>query len=72
MAMSLFRLRKSQGSRALELPMAGLKLGTNVLQVRGQDTGLIAALAKIVGLSLINKVSWLETSPRKKKPDNKK
>ena len=51
MAMSLFRLRKSQGSRALELPMAGLKLGTNVLQVRGQDTGLIAALAKIVGLS---------------------
>ena len=28
--------------------------------------------AKIVGLSLINKVSWLETSPRKKKPDNKK
>ena len=51
MAMSLFKLRKSQGSRALELPMAGLKLGKNVLQVRGQDTGLIADLAKIVGLS---------------------
>ena len=49
--MSLFKLRKSQGSRALELPMAGLKLGKHVLQVRGQDTGLIADLAKIVGLS---------------------
>jgi len=28
--------------------------------------------AKVVGLSLINKMSWLETSPRKKKSDSKK
>jgi hypothetical protein len=28
--------------------------------------------AKVVGLSLINKMSWLETSPRKKKTDSQK
>ena len=28
--------------------------------------------AKVVGLSLINKMSWLEASPRKKKSDSKK
>ena len=49
--MPLFKLRKTQGPRALELAMAGLKLGKHVLQIRGQDTGLIADLAKIVGLS---------------------
>ena len=31
--------------------MAGLKLGSNVLQVGGSDQRLIAALAKVVGLS---------------------
>jgi len=28
--------------------------------------------AKVVGLSLINKMSWLETSPKKKKTDSQK
>ena len=49
--MSLFKLRKSGGPRDLEVSMAGLKLGSNVLQVDGPDAGLIAALAKAVGLS---------------------
>lgn len=49
--MSLFRLRKSGGPRDLELSMAGLKIGKSVLQVYGSDHGLIAALAKVVGLS---------------------
>jgi len=49
--MSLFRLKKSGGSRDLELSMAGLKIGKSVLQVYGSDHGLIAALAKVVGLS---------------------
>ena len=31
--------------------MAGIKLGSNVLQIAGPDTGLIAALAKVAGLS---------------------
>ena len=49
--MSLFRFKKSGGPRDLELSMAGLKLGKNVLQVYGSDRGLISALARVVGLS---------------------
>jgi ubiquinone/menaquinone biosynthesis C-methylase UbiE len=49
--MALFKLRKSGGPRDLELSMAGLKMGSRVLQVAGDDPGLIAALAKVVGLS---------------------
>ena len=49
--MSLFRLKKIGGPRDLELSMAGLKLGKSVLQIYGSDHGLIAALAKVVGLS---------------------
>lgn len=49
--MSLFRFKKSGDPRELELSMAGLRLGKNVLQVSGSDRGLIGALAKVVGLS---------------------
>ena len=49
--MPLFKLKKSGGPRELELSMAGLKLGSKVLQVDGDDPGLIVALAKVVGLS---------------------
>ena len=49
--MSLFSLKKSGGTRDLELSMAGLKLGKCVLQVYGSDHGLITALARVVGLS---------------------
>ena len=49
--MPLFRLKKSGSPRDLELSMAGLKLGKNVLQVYGSDRGLITALASVIGLS---------------------
>ena len=49
--MPLFKLKKSGSPRDLELSMAGLKLGKNVLQVYGSDHGLITALARVVGLS---------------------
>ena len=49
--MPLFRLKKSGSPRDLELSMAGLKLGKNVLQVYGSDRDLITALASVVGLS---------------------
>ncbi len=49
--MALFKLRKGGGPRDLETSMAGLKLGSNVLQVDGDDPGLIASLAGVVGLS---------------------
>jgi SAM-dependent methyltransferase len=49
--MPLFKLRKSGGPRDLELSMAGLKMGSRVLQVDGDDPGLIVALASVVGLS---------------------
>ncbi len=49
--MSLFKLKKSGGPRDLEASMAGVKLGSTVLQIDGPDTGLIAALAKTIGLS---------------------
>ena len=49
--MSLFKLRKTGGSRDLEVSMSGLEFGSKVLQIDGGDSGLIAALAKVVGLS---------------------
>jgi ubiquinone/menaquinone biosynthesis C-methylase UbiE len=49
--MSLFKLRKSGGPRELELSMAGLKLGSRVLQLDGGDTELLTAMASVVGLS---------------------
>ena len=49
--MSLFRLKKSGGPRELEVSMAGLKLGSTVLQLDGGDGELIAALAGAVGIS---------------------
>ena len=49
--MSLFTLKKSGGPRDLEVSMAGLKLGSRVLQLDGGDGELMAALAKMVGLS---------------------
>ena len=48
--MSLFKLRRLGGPRDLEISMAGVKLGSRVLQLGG-DGGLIAALAGVVGLS---------------------
>ena len=51
LVLSLFRLRKLGGPRALEVSMAGLKLGSRVLQLDGGDGELIAALAGVVGLS---------------------
>jgi len=48
--MSLFKLRKLGGPREFEVSMAGVKLGSRVLQLGG-DGGLIAALAGVVGLS---------------------
>jgi len=49
--MPLFKFKKSGGPRNLELSMAGLTLGKNVLQVYGSDSGLITALASVVGMS---------------------
>ena len=49
--MSLFRLRRLGGPRDLEVSMAGLKLGSRVLQLDGGDGELLAALAGKVGLS---------------------
>lgn len=49
--MSLFKLRKSGGALELELSMAGLKLGSRVLQLHGGGTELLTAMASVVGLS---------------------
>ena len=49
--MSFLKLKKSGSPRDLELSMTGLKMGSRALQVGGEDPGLIAALAKVVGLS---------------------
>lgn len=48
---SMFKLKKSGGPRDLEVSMVGLKLGASVLQLGGRDGQLIAALAKVVGIS---------------------
>ena len=48
--MALFKLKKSGGPRDLDLSMAGLKLGSRVLQL-GNDGELIAVLAGAVGIS---------------------
>ena len=49
--MSLFRFKGNSGPRDLEVSMAGLKLGSRVLQLDGDDSELIAALAGVVGIS---------------------
>ena len=49
--MSLFKLRRSDKPRDLEVSMVGLKLGSSFLCLGGADPGLITALAKIVGIS---------------------
>ena len=49
--MPVFKLKRSGGPRDMEISMAGLKLGSSVLQIQGRDGGLIAALAGKVGLS---------------------
>lgn len=49
--MSLFKLRKLGGALDLEVSMAGLKLGSRVLQLGGGNGRLIAALGGVVGLS---------------------
>ncbi len=48
--MPLFKLKKSGGPRDLEVSMAGLRLGSRVLQIAGEGE-LIAAMAAAVGLS---------------------
>ena len=48
--MSLFKLRRLGGPRDLEISMAGVKLGSRVLQLGG-DGEFIAALASVTGLS---------------------
>ena len=48
---SMFKLKKSGGPRDLEVSMAGLRLGSSVLQLGGRDGQLIAELAKVVGIS---------------------
>ena len=49
--MSWLTLKKADGPRDLEVSIAGLKLGSRVLQVDGDDPDLIAVLAKQIGLS---------------------
>ena len=49
--MPLFKLAKSGGPRDFEVSMAGLKLGSRVLQIGAGDGPLIAALAAAAGLS---------------------
>ena len=49
--MPIFRLKTIGNPRALELSMAGLKLGLRVLQLDGVDGELIAALSGTVGIS---------------------
>ena len=49
--MSLFSLKSGGNPRDLEVSMAGLKLGSSVLQLDGGDGELIAAMASVVGLS---------------------
>ncbi len=49
--MSLFSLKSGGNPRDLEVSMAGLKLGSSVLQLDGGDGELIAVMASVVGLS---------------------
>lgn len=50
-SMAPLRLKRPGGPRRLEVSMAGLKLGSRVLQIAGGDGELIAAMAAAVGLS---------------------
>ena len=49
--MTLFKLKRHDNPRELEISMAGVKLGSKILQIYGRDAGLISTLAGIVGLS---------------------
>ena len=49
--MSLLSKKKRGGTHDLEVSMVGIKLGSTVLQIGGQDAQLVTALAKIVGIS---------------------
>jgi ubiquinone/menaquinone biosynthesis C-methylase UbiE len=50
--MTLFnKLKKRDTPHALEISMAGVKRGSKILQIYGQDASLISTLAGIVGLS---------------------
>ena len=49
--MSIFKFQKDNNARELEISMAGVKIGSKVLQIDGADGGLIAELAKVTGLS---------------------
>ncbi len=48
--MPLFKLQRNSQRRQLDVSMVGLKLGAHVLQL-GSDGELIAALARVVGIS---------------------
>lgn len=48
---SLLQLKRPADPRELERAMAGLRFGSNVLQLDGPDPGLIASLQKSVGIS---------------------
>ena len=49
--MSLFTLKKSQNPVALEVSMAGLKLGSTLLQLGLSNEGILAAFTKVIGIS---------------------
>ena len=49
--MSLFNLKKSSDPLTLEVSMAGLKLGSTLLQLGLPNEDMLAALTKAVGIS---------------------
>ncbi|MEE3202304.1 MAG: class I SAM-dependent methyltransferase [Acidobacteriota bacterium] len=49
--MSLFNLKKSSDPLALEVSMAGLKLGSSLLQLGLSNEGMLTTLTKVVGIS---------------------
>ena len=58
-------LKKTLGSHDLEVSMVGLKLGASVLQLGGRNAQLIAALAKVVGISGSPKRAPSSSRPRR-------
>ena len=55
--MSLFRfsLKKSSDPLTLEVSMAGLKLGSTLLQLGLSNEDMLAALTKVIGISGISR-----------------
>ncbi len=49
--MSLFNLKKSSDPLALEVSMAGLKLGSSLLQLGLSNEDMLTTLTKVVGIS---------------------